>query len=667
MTDFNKFKIAVDKQFQSMQQYTLYRTDVPGDTLWDTYLASFPEGSNPIFRERTSHDCTCCKQFIRSIGNVVAILNDEIVSIWDGLVDDPVYAEVSKKLSNLAKSKPIINLYLSVESKAGTDKSYEESGLVWEHFYTKIDSKNICKSTDLDTKLSDFRTTVAMMQRALEELSMDSVDTVLELIAQNSLYRGEEHKNTLVSFRTLKSLYDKILINGDKNKFVWSQVLVVRPQVARIRNTSIGTLLIDLSSNMDLESAVRRYESVVAPANYKRPTALVTKAMVDKARSTIEDLGLTSALERRYATMSDITINNVIFADRSVKKTIGGDVFDSIDTKTSAKKFDKVEEITIEKFISDIVPTAKSIEVMLENRHSNNLVSLIAPVDPDAANLFKWDNNFSWSYVGNVTDSIKERVKRAGGNVSGDLCFRLSWSNYDDLDLHMLEPNYEIYYGEKRSYITRGELDVDMNAGSGQTRSPVENIFYPDKSSLINGTYELVVNQFAKRESTDIGFEVEFDYLGDTRSYVYDRPLRSKEKVSVVKFEYNQQSGIRIISELPPTTSSKEFWGIKSNDFHRVNLLLLSPNYWDGKGVGNKHYFFMLDNCMNDGQARGFYNEFLVDSLTPHRKVIEIVGSKMMTDESNNQLSGLGFSSTKSDNLIVRVGGSFTRMLKIVF
>jgi hypothetical protein len=39
----------------------------------------------------------------------------------------------------------------------------------------------------------------------------------------------------------------------------------------------------------------------------------------------------------------------------------------------------KIESIPIDKLISEIVPNVDSIEIMLENRHMNNLVSLIAP------------------------------------------------------------------------------------------------------------------------------------------------------------------------------------------------------------------------------------------------------------------------------------------------
>ena len=62
--NFLKFKNAVAKQFKKMSDAKLYQTDVDKDTLWETYLSSFPEGTNLMFRERTEHDCNCCKQFI---------------------------------------------------------------------------------------------------------------------------------------------------------------------------------------------------------------------------------------------------------------------------------------------------------------------------------------------------------------------------------------------------------------------------------------------------------------------------------------------------------------------------------------------------------------------------------------------------------------------------
>ena len=96
-------------------------------------------------------------------------------------------------------------------------------------------------------------------------------------------------------------------------------------------------------------------------------------------------------------------------------------------------------------------------------------------------------------------------------------------------------------------------------------------------------------------------------------------------------------------------------------------MMMLSPNYWDEQKVGNKHFMFMLDNCVNPDSARGIYNEFLRGDLNDHRKVLEILADKTKCESNENQLSGLGFSSTKRASLICKVSGNFTRTLKINF
>lgn len=51
----------------------VFVADIDGEALWGKYLASFPPGTNPIFKQRTEHDCSCCKHFVRRAGAVVAI------------------------------------------------------------------------------------------------------------------------------------------------------------------------------------------------------------------------------------------------------------------------------------------------------------------------------------------------------------------------------------------------------------------------------------------------------------------------------------------------------------------------------------------------------------------------------------------------------------------
>ena len=672
--DFSLIKNSVANQFGSMSKHQLFRTTAGKEEMWQKYLESFPAGSNPIYRERTEHDCTCCRQFIRTVGNVVAIIDGKLVSIWDRPVDEPSYQAVSKAMGDFVKSFPIENIFLHTERVAGTDKTFEEtlSGIqTWQHFFVNI-PQNFVRGggVDIGPALGEAASSHQVFVRGLTTIKLEAVDSVLELIAQNSLYRGEEHKFAVSQFREVLVKFLPLSV-ASRELFSWQTVGTLTPAVAKIRNTSIGTLLVNLSEGMELENAVRAFEIVVAPANYKRPTALVTKSMVANAKQKIEELGLTSALGRRYAVLSDISVNDVLFADRDARKKMAGDVFDDLAAGLAEKpkQLDKIEEVGIEKFLADILPTANSLEVFLENRLTKNLVSLIGPADPTAKQLFKWENPFSWSYAGEFADSIKERVKAAGGNVTGDFRCSLAWFNTDDLDLHLIMPKgNHIYFGQKRCLATGGCLDVDMNVGMPYSKKPVENIVFPSTARMLEGTYELQVRSYNQREKKDVGFEVEVEFLGNVRRFVYDKQVRHQESITVAKFSYTKRNGLSLmLGSLPDTSASKIVWNLPTESYHKVNLLALSPNYWSGKGVGNKHYMFMLDGCKNDGSARGFFNEFLKPELEPHRKVLEMVGGKLVVKDSPEQLSGLGFSSTQREHLLCRVAGKFTRTIKIVF
>jgi hypothetical protein len=675
--DFSKFNRAIQRQFELMQKHPLLYVHVDKDELVAKYLASFPEGSNPIFKKRTEHDCSCCKSFIRNIGAAVAIIDNQLVSLWDLRVDDPNYQAVAHSMAEFIKSKPIENVYLNTEKQVGVAKNFSkakdsEQVSVFHHFFVELPKHLVVSGAQVGPRRSDVSATVQVFSRSLSELTSEACETVLELISQNSLYRGEEHKFAVSEFYKLKTQYSKLPRDRSRELFVWSKSTNkdIPGSVLRIRNTAIGTLLVNLSEGMDIDRAVTAYEQVVAPTNYKRPTAIVTKAMVENAKKTIQELGLENALERRFANLNDVSVNDIIFVDRSIRKQLKDDVFSDISGKLGdkTKKFDKVEEMSIDKFISDVVPHATSVEVMFENRHKSNLMSLIAPVNLTSKPLFKWSNPFSWSYNGDLTDSIKERVKAAGGRVDADFRCSLSWFNYDDLDLHLKLPsNTVIYYGNKNTPDFLGELDVDMNAGCGSTRSPVENIYFADRKRMPEGVYTMVVHNFSKRETVDVGFDAEIEFDGTVMPFSYKKALAAKEQVVVAKFTFSRKDGFKIIESLPSEGRVETVWNIPTQTFHKVNLLTFSPNYWGDKPVGNKHYFFFLDKCANDGTGRGFYNEFLSPELDKHRKVLEIVGSKMRAELVEDQLSGLGFSSTKRDSITVRVTGSFTRTVKVLF
>jgi len=683
MTDFVKFKKALQENFKEISEDVnhLFEIELDKDELWSLYLDSFPEGTNKIFRQRREHDCSCCRQFIKNFGNVVVIKNNEIKTIWDFEIDSKTYQPVINALSNYIKSKNISNIYVTKFKKIGTDKNYEktesEKIIEWQHFYLELPDRFIYKGNQSIGEIKgSYRDTRNVFKRSLEEITEDSLLTVLELISQNSLYKGEEWENTLKEFLKYKKEYDKLRTKKEKNNYTWEKSVKVGSVIGKIRNHSMGTLLVNISEGMELDIAVRKYEAMVAPTNYKRPKPIFTKKMLEDAKKTIEELGYLDSLSRRFARLDDITVNNILFSNKDVVKRISGaDIFEEMsrDAVINPKRFSRVEEISIDNFINNVLPITKEVEIFLENKHAGNMVSLIAPKNKNAKSMFKWNNGFSWAYSGNITDSlIKERVKYAGGNVDGVLRFSIQWNddnyNPNDFDAHCIEPSrYEIFYinrGKKSP--TGGMLDVDIITPINNVPA-VENITWTSKNKIEEGIYKFFVHNYSHNGGRN-GFKAEIEFDGQIYYFEYNKELRHKENVHVAEVSYSKKDGFSIKEKLPSNISSKEIWELKTNQFIPVTVIMYSPNYWDGQyEIGHRHYFFMLKNCINPERPNGFFNEFLKEDLMKHRKVFEALASKMAVEDSEEQLSGLGFSSTKRNELVVKVKGQTERILKIKF
>ena len=701
---FKKFSDLVAEQFSRLSNgQPLFKSSLDGNKLWELYISSFKPENNPPFRDPNSstHNCNLDKNFIRRYGNVVAIGTDlKIKTIWDIDIDETsqfydsvlamnnalkqaviqdIFMETFNELNSLPyekcnKTQDVYRLGIQSNHKMYSKEEVNmfgvvEEGKVYEfnHFYADLPKSYVSFSSEsIESIRAEFRDSKNVLKRGLDEIPLDTLELVKDLIIQGSLLNGDTHVVKITTMIPLKTDYDKVGVDDRDN---WSWLKSHKLPYAKFRNELIGVLCTELAEGMELNKACLNWNKRVDPANYMKAVAPITKAQISLAKKFVEENGYEESFDRRFAVIEDIALSEIIHAgtqSSSIKKV---SIFDTVEKKATTRhkraEFDGLEEVSIDKFMKDILPSATSVYAMVENRMKGNFVTITTSNNTDSKGIFKWGNNYSWTYNGNLSGKsmIQEAVKSAGGSIEGVLRFSIMWADGDgdnsDLDAHCQDPSNHIYFRNKRSRLG-GFLDVDIINPNGKLA--VENIVYKNTQSMVDGTYRFYVNQYSARNSK--GFTAQIEMNGEVFDYSYSQAVSGNVIVATVTLKNGVFS---IQHSLQSTSVSTDIWGVTTQEFAKVNLVSLSPNHWGENTVGDKHYFFMLEGCHSDAPMRSFHNDNLNSDLVPHRKVMDTLASTLNLDPTEQQLAGLGFNSTVRDELIVKVEGSFKRMLKIKF
>ncbi|MCP4255045.1 MAG: hypothetical protein GY775_16885 [Candidatus Scalindua sp.] len=690
-------KLIQIKFDQLCQTGKLFRSSITGREVWDLYIQGFK--NDPTFRDPESsvHNCNHCKNFIRRYGNIVAI-NDKghLISMFDVEADEE-YKNSMYVMNKALINAPIKDVFfetfnelnaLPYEKCTDTQSSFllgipknikrytraeaELFGVVkpneirtFNHFHLDIPKQFVnFTGESIEAIMAHYRDKYSVFKRAMEEIPLDTLNLVKDLINQGSLLDGTSHLHSVEEF--IK--YKQVKIYSDN--WLWQSTYSMEERTAKFKNTLIGTLCTELAEGKELNAACQSWNKRVDPANYHKATAPITQRQIKEAQKFVEENDYEASFNRSLVTSKDIRIDEILHSNIGKDKIKSVSMFDKVKASSGSGRhkradFDKVESISIEKFMKDIVPTITSFEAFLENRMQGNLCVLTKAAE-DSKNIFKWNNPYSYTFNGNLAgkSQIKENVKSIGGNVEGIVRCSLQWNDKDtpgivDFDLHCRGKN-NIYYGNKgKLHSCGGKLDIDM---INPSNIGIENIFW--KNKMIDGNYEFVVRNYNNKTNT--GFKIEIDMNGEIFHYSKSGKVQSDTLIALINVK---NGNFTIKHHLPETNSSKEIWGLNTGEFHKINLACLSPNHWGENRVGNLHYMFMLDKCQAEGSIRSFHNEHLTTDLLKHRKVMEVLGATNMLDAKDypKHLAGLGFNSTVKDELIVKCKGSFNRMLKIQF
>lgn len=720
MREFNK---KIQEQFNRMSKTgKLFRSSLTGQQVWDLYLGSFPKEQNPIFRDpsSSSKNCNHCKNFIRRYGNIVSVdENFNIMTIFDVEADEEylntvkvlttaikkvkiteVFFETFNELNSLpyescTKSNAVFQLGTATNIKRYTKEEADKYGVVkpnetrtFNHMYLSIDKVFVDGTgSSVESIMGNYRDAKNVFQRAMETISLDTLRLVKDLINQGSLLDGTTHLYKIEQIIPLKEVYDTLSATQRDN---WCWVVSYKLPFAKFRNELIGVLCSELSEGEELNKACQSWNKRVDPVNYMKTTAPITQKQIEDAKKFVEENGYVESFDRRFATLDDIKVSEILHSNVGDGKIKTVSIFDGVkstSTRHKRSEFDGVEEVSIDKFMKDILPTCTSVEALLTNQQEGNLVSLTTSNVKDSKPIFKWDNNYSWTFNGNLAgkSQLAKMVEAKGGRTDGVFRFTHSWNeiepNQSLMDLHVFMPGnthregtvvHESYGTDRRvgwncrkDPSSGGQQDVDYTEAAPKGFIPVENITFPTLSKMPEGKYICKIHNWNFRTTGGRG-KAEIAFGGEVFQYVYPA-TRNHQWVTIAEVTL-KDGQFTIDHKIEPSGSvSKELYGLETNQFHKVNLVCLSPNHWGDNNVGNKHYLFMLEGCKSPTAIRGFHNENLLPELAEHRKVLEVLGTTNMIESTDKQLSGLGFNSTVADQLIVRLQGTHKRMMKINF
>ena len=253
-------------------------------------------------------------------------------------------------------------------------------------------------------------------------------------------------------------------------------------EVARIASTKNVTIVVAAGN-----------DNVLAGIDpLQRPDDIIVVSALDKNL-----LNLTKAEFSNYGDYSTVSAPGV-----SIYSTIGDSDYKSMDGTSMAAPI-IAGSIALMKSLSPNI-TTKQIKCVL------NRTSL--PINEKVPGLIQLDKALSAVKNANYNNCEVEPS-------TGDVQIKLSWDNYNDIDLICIEPNgHKISYKNKRSS-TGGMLEIDMNVSYPDSNHPLENIYWPVNGAPC-GTYYVYVNYFNKHEDqTETPYKVMVKYGNSIEEY----------------------------------------------------------------------------------------------------------------------------------------------------
>lgn len=434
---FDAYLDAIQKRVAALPDTTpLFVTDVDTERLFEAYLARVGDGNMQY------HRCSTCKSFFRRFGGIVTIdpeTGKRTSLFWDPLLARSYYRDAIGWVQDLVERGDIRDVFFTRERTWGTRETREPR--LWTHYgFTpnagrRWTRRALTDQQGIAAKKEDFRT----VKRALGEWKEATLKTAVALLKSGQLPGAE---------KTLGAAEWLLRLSGTARKndaLLWLAVASAPEGFCHPRSGMLGMLCDNIESGKSGEEIVRAHGNAMRPDVYRRPTAPASDGAITAAEKLVEQLGIAPSLERRFATLDDVQV--AVWRPKAPEKAEG--VFGHLRPKAAKGPVTslKTVNISIEKFLADVLPDALSIELHVPSH--GNFYALTTALHEDAPPILQWDmedqrNPVSWyTYTSGSLASQWNLSSDARAKVAAVVALPCHWhgkrSNYDARYFFLLE------------------------------------------------------------------------------------------------------------------------------------------------------------------------------------------------------------------------------------
>lgn len=427
----------------------LFRTDATG--LYDKFLMNLPS------EVRQHYNCNACRSFVNRYGGLVRIDGKGVIHpvMWT-YASVGIFGQALHEIYETVKNAKVIGVFLTDKKTLGLP---ENDG--WHHMAVETPKemirKNLLKNSfQLESEKSEE---YQMLTRAVEKYQISTVETAVNLLRSEALYRSEKILGVAEWFL--------VVLNEAKGKknirnILWKKAATAPTGFCHISSGMIGTLLDDIEAGLSLDSVKRKFAEKMDPLQYQRPQAAPTVGNVQQAEKIVDKLGIANSLKRRFARLDEI---QTIWKPRPSKagSTVSAGVFAGIQTKGTPQKpvndaLAPTVTMTWEKFQRTVLPTAKKIEYLVTG-NMEYYSALVTAEDPDAPPIIQWDteenrNPFNWYVYRGGSHASRWNLTKGYCEVTAVT-----------LQPNMWQPGFE-HQGKSAFFILKGCKDTTNMASS---------------------------------------------------------------------------------------------------------------------------------------------------------------------------------------------------------